>query len=150
MAIEGGVRMFSQILGKPLNNYDISVYEHYAPESILDYHHHSTLEVSLDTYWQLKKMYEDPENENENIGLWIHLFDEAIGARDNLAALQQSPRDFRSGPYYYPLTNTTIYFTPDAPPEAPVNHEDIRFLRSLAEPPAPNDRVMKYYQNLRK
>ncbi|NLU48919.1 MAG: hypothetical protein GXX09_00705 [Syntrophomonadaceae bacterium] len=139
--------MFGQLLGKPLWNYDISVFEHFTPETILEYHHHSDLDISLDTYRQLQQLCAEG---NENAGLWIHFFTEVLGAGDDLAGLEDNQAPTRLGPYYYPATNTVIYFQPGTLSGEPATDADIRYLLSLAEPPIPNEKIVRYHQNLKR
>ena len=76
--------MYSHLLDKPLNNYDISVFENYGPDTILDYHHHSEWEVSLNTYWMLKEKHQNSENPNPFLEAWVNFFDEVLGAGNDL------------------------------------------------------------------
>jgi hypothetical protein len=141
--------LYSHLLDKPLNNYDISVFENYGPDTILDYHHHSEWEVSLNTYWMLKEKHQNSENPNPFLEAWVNFFDEVLGAGNDLQALQGAGL-VHIGPYYHPATNTTVYFTSRSIASEPVTAADVGYLLSLAEPPLPNVKITKYHKNLRK
>jgi len=133
-----------------MKRYDISVFENYPPEVIMQYHHHQDLEIELETYRRLKEMVSHAGLENPAVASWVFFFDEVLKAKDDLETGSEGHPSITLGPYYYTRTNTAVYFTPAQPASENVTLEDLRYLLSLAEPPVPNNTVVKYYQSLKK
>ncbi|NSW83541.1 MAG: hypothetical protein HPY90_09770 [Syntrophothermus sp.] len=142
--------MFSHLIGKPLKRYDISVFENYPPEAILEYHHHRDLEIEFQTYRLLKEKASCQESENPVVASWVSFFDEVLKAKEDLEMNLDNSFLPVLGPYYYPRTNTTVFFTSYTPAAECVNATDLQYLCSLAEPPLPNDKVVKHYQSIKK
>ncbi len=142
--------MFSQLIGKPMKRYDVSVFENYPPDKILQYHHHQSLEIEFQTYRHLKNIASDAESENPTVASWLSFIDEVLKAKNDLETCFEGHPSTVLGPYYYTRTNTAVYFTPAQPAAEAITLEDLHYLSSLAEPPVPNNTVVKYYQSLKK
>lgn len=131
------------------NNLDISIFLEYAPDIVLEFFQHDHINISLIVYQELKDLFADPSNLNENVPKWILFIDKILDMENDLYNLEENDNLQRIGPAYYTKTNTRFYFF-----KSPFEHEgltagDLNQLVELNSTPSIDDDLAKYYATLK-
>lgn len=141
--------MFFTFLNKGEVNYlDLTIIRKYPPDKILFYFYNSAITIPISTYTELISIIEN-EKAGQYLLRWYQLLHDLDTAEDIEAFRENEFLDI-IGPYYYPATNTRLYFVKDyLDNEKYFTLEDFELLNSLLATPNSNKDLQAYYKNRR-
>lgn len=126
---------------------DLSVLTTYPPEKVLFYYLSSVMTVPLDYYQSLKESLTGDDQPSSAVR-WITLFEEVLGAAEDIQLLRDNVFLDYIGPFYYPVANTRIYFCKSLPPQAEIMFaHDLAVLENLHDVYPPEPTVQAYARN---
>lgn len=103
--------MFSTILSKDNRNLlDLSVFINYSPEELLFCFYNSSINLTLETYLQMREWLASNLGNPQNLAKWMDFIADDIQASQDLEELHFSEYLNSIGPYYYVPTNTQFNF----------------------------------------
>jgi hypothetical protein len=103
--------MFATFLNKEdRHNLDLSAFINYSPEQLMFYYYNSWINVSMDTYLQMKEWLANGYGNSSNLKTWLNLIEEEMQVEADLQSLQENEYLNSVGPYYYGPTCTQFYF----------------------------------------
>jgi len=129
---------------------DLSLVVNYEPRQVLFYYYNSFLKIPLDLCNEIQEIAGEEENPEAPIKKWSEFIFNDLNVRPDLESLQHSEFLEAVGPYYYPLTNTRLYFTKiSASESAALTGHDMDIMQTLnTEHPLNSD--LGSYQKTRK
>jgi len=143
--------MFSTFLNKEDRHVlDLSAFINYSPEQLMFYYYNSYINITLDTYLQMKEWLDNCYGNPHNLKQWLDFIDEEINAGPDLEALHNSEYLNTIGPYYYGPTCTQFHFAKFyAIEHEPLTSSDFEVLFNFHRIP-PVDRELQKYSHIRK
>lgn len=141
--------MFATFLNKEdCHSLDLSAFINYSPEQLMFYYYKSWINISIDTYWQMKEWLENGYGNSSNLENWLNLIEAEMHVQADMVSLQDNEYLNSIGPYYYGPTCTQFYFTK----LYTVEHEaltsaDFAFLFNFHEIPPANRELQKYFSS---
>lgn len=141
--------MFGTFLNKEDRHYlDLSVFINYGPEELLFYYYNSSINISLETYLQMKEWLENCYGNPDNLIKWLDFMGKEIDAVQDLDNIQESEYLNSIGPYYYGPTNTQFFFTKLNSIQYPtLTSDDFETLFSFHKLPSVDRALNKYSQS---
>lgn len=138
--------MFFTFLHKDDVHYvDLSLIIQYPPQDVLFYYFDSFIRITLETYEQTRDLAKNGPRGRTPCKLWLDLWDSYLDAADEVKLLADNEFLQTIGPYYFPATNTSVYFTKDEPDNDQIlTLQDFVAISSLKETPALSDEVNLY------
>ena len=103
--------MFQTFLNKEDGHVlDLSAFINYTPEQILFFYYNSWINITLDTYLQMREWFENGYGNRDKLKMWLDFMEQEIQVGSDLETLQDSEYLNTIGPYYYGPTGTQFYF----------------------------------------
>jgi len=129
---------------------DLSLVVNYEPRQIIFYYYNSYLKIPLELCQDIKEIAGEEMNPNAPIRKWSEFLFDDLKVGSDLETLQNNEYLEGVGPYYYPLTNTRLYFVKTSIGESgALTAHDLDIMQTLnAEHPLNND--LASYQKTRK
>ncbi|HZJ85301.1 MAG TPA: hypothetical protein VFD02_07155 [Syntrophomonadaceae bacterium] len=139
--------MFFTFLNKENAHYlDLAVIRRYPPDKILFYYYNSAITFPLDTYLELLDTV-DKEKPRQYLTRWFNLL-EGLDVTEDMEFFEHNEFLTKIGPYYYPETNSRIYFTKETiSPDKFLTVEDMEVLTTLQNYPAIAKEIQTYYKS---
>ncbi|PKM75799.1 MAG: hypothetical protein CVU90_15805 [Firmicutes bacterium HGW-Firmicutes-15] len=104
--------MFATFLNKEdRHSLDLSAFINYNPEQLMFYYYKSWINVSLDTYLQMKEWLANGYGNSSNLEAWLNLIEVEMNIHLDLLSLQENEYLNSIGPYYYGPSDTQFYFS---------------------------------------
>ncbi|MGI5911009.1 MAG: hypothetical protein ACOX6E_00305 [Syntrophomonadaceae bacterium] len=140
--------MFFTFLNKEQPSFlDVSLFTTHFPDVVLTYYYNSKLKISLSTILELKNLAAANTNAGAPIREWEMFYNE-LNLDTDIDNFVNSEYLITIGPYYYPLTNTSIYITKEFPsPSQLFTSEDLDTFIKLDSIPELNNDLYNYYRN---
>lgn len=141
--------MFFTFLNKDEVNYlDLPLIRKYPPDRVLLYFYNSTITIPVETYTELLSIVESGRA-GQYLLRWYRLFEE-IGLLEDADFFIANEYLDVIGPYYYPTTNSRVYFVKEMPNEEKYfTINDYESLNSFQALPNINKELQGYYKNRR-
>jgi len=104
--------MFKTFLNKEDGHIlDLSAFINFTPEQILGFYYNSWINITLDTYLQMREWFENGYGNRDKLKMWLDFIEHDIQVGSDLETLQDSEYLNTIGPYYYVPTGTQFYFS---------------------------------------
>ncbi len=104
--------MFATFLNKEdRHSLDLSAFINYSPEQLMFYYYNSWINISLDTYLQMKEWLANGYGNSSNLESWLYLIEGEMNVQSDLLSLQENEYLNSIGPYYYGPSSTVFYFS---------------------------------------
>ncbi|MDD3365200.1 MAG: hypothetical protein PHZ03_09490 [Syntrophomonas sp.] len=138
--------MFVTFLNKEdRHSLDLSAFINYSPEQLMFYYYNSWINISLDTYLQMKEWLTNGYGNSSNLEAWLNLIEEEMHVESDLLSLQDNEYLNSIGPYYYGPTCTQFYFSKLYTIEhEPLTSSDFAFLFNFHNIPLASKHLQKY------
>ena len=146
-----GEEMFTTFLNKEdRHNLDLSAFISYSPDQLMFYYYKSWINISLDTYSQMKEWLANGYGNSSNLQTWLNLIEEEMQAQADLQGLMDNEYINSIGPYYYSPTSTQFYFYKLYTVEhEPLTSSDFAFLFNFHNIPSASKHLHKYSSSRR-
>ena len=140
--------MFKTFLNKEDGHVlDLSAFINYSPEQVLFFYYNSWINITLDTYLQMREWFENCYGNRNNLKMWLDFIEQKIQAISDLETLQDSEYLNTIGPYYYGPTGTHFYFARFYPLEHDsLTSADFSELYKYHKIPSVDKELRKYLQ----
>jgi len=141
--------MFTTFLNKEDRHLlDLSVFIKYSPEELLFYYYNSCINMTLETYLEMKEWLGNCYGNPDNLIKWLDFMGQEIDAVQDLESMHESEYLNYIGPYYYVPTNTQFHIMRFNPIEHnPLTSADFDALFSLHKLPSADRPLHKYSQS---
>ena len=138
--------MFATFLNKEdRHSLDLSAFINYSPEQLMFYYYNSWINISMDTYLQMKEWLANGYGNSSNLEAWLNLIEEEMHVESDLLNLQENEYLNSIGPYYFGPTCTQFYFSKLYTIEhEPLTSSDFAFLFNFNNIPHANKHLQKY------
>jgi len=146
--------MFATFLNKAdYHSLDLSTFINCSPERVLFYYYNSYINISLETYLQMKEWVQD-DTSKSFLNQWLELIETQIELGNDLSILQDSEYLNSVGPYYHVPTNTRFFFNKlSVIDNEPVTSIDLGVLFNLHRVPPVDkglEKAVKQRKNVKK
>ncbi len=140
--------MFQTFLNKEDGHVlDLSAFINYTPEQILFFYYNSWINITLDTYLQMREWFENGYGNRDKLKIWLDFIEQEIQTGSDLETLQNSEYLNTIGPYYYGPTGTQFYFVRlYSLKHDPLTSADFAILFQYHQIPALDRDLQKYLQ----
>jgi hypothetical protein len=109
------------------------------------YYYKSWINISLDTYAQMKDWLANGYGNSDNLQAWLTLIEDEMQAKSDLEGLLENEYLNSIGPYYYNPTCTQLFFHKLYTVEhEPLTSSDFAFLFNFHNVPSANKQLHKY------